>query len=96
MSASLTKHSASARLWPSSPISPHPPADRSVAAVFAAVGEAVARGDCLVVIEAMKVEPQACVAADGRIDHLAVQAGDTVVLEGLLARITPATDTDVR
>ena len=49
-----------------------------VRAVLAEVGQAVSRGDTLVVLEAMKMELRLRASRDGRVERIACQVGDVV------------------
>jgi acetyl-CoA/propionyl-CoA carboxylase biotin carboxyl carrier protein len=55
--------------------------------VMAAVGDAVAGGDPIVVIESMKMELTLSAPADGTLAELTVAAGDAVISDQPLARI---------
>jgi geranyl-CoA carboxylase alpha subunit len=59
-----------------------------VAAVEAAPGDSVVRGQLLLVIEAMKMEHQVVAGVAGVVDQLAVQAGDQVAARDVLAVLT--------
>ncbi len=63
------------------------PMPGSVVRVTAAVGDSVARGDTLVVIEAMKMEHQIAAPGDGTVAELLVAEGDQVDTGELLAVI---------
>ncbi len=63
------------------------PMPGQVLQVLAAVGDAVAHGDPIVVIESMKMELTLAAPADGTIAELTVTSGDAVVLDQPLARI---------
>jgi acetyl-CoA/propionyl-CoA carboxylase biotin carboxyl carrier protein len=64
------------------------PMPGAVVAVHAAVGDLVAHGDPLVVVEAMKMEHTLTAPFDGTLDEVLVAAGDQVVLGQPLARLT--------
>ena len=68
------------------------PLDGSVTAVFAQVGDAVTRGQLLLVMEAMKMEHRMSADVDGTLADLPVAVGDQVRTRQLLARITPVED----
>ena len=50
----------------------------TVLAVKVAVGQAVRRGDVLLILEAMKMENEITAPADGTVSSVRVQAGTTV------------------
>jgi acetyl-CoA/propionyl-CoA carboxylase biotin carboxyl carrier protein len=58
----------------------------------AAVGRDVARGDTMVVIEAMKMEYAVIAPFDGRVDEVMVSLGDQVVLDQLVVRVRGGDD----
>jgi 3-methylcrotonyl-CoA carboxylase alpha subunit len=58
-----------------------------VAKVFVAQGDAVAKGDRIAVVEAMKMEHVLHAPRAGRIDKLAVREGDQVTLGALIAAL---------
>jgi biotin carboxyl carrier protein len=55
-----------------------------ILAVHAAVGETVARGAVLIVLEAMKMENDLLAPADGRVKSVHVRSGDAVNTGDLL------------
>jgi propionyl-CoA carboxylase alpha chain/3-methylcrotonyl-CoA carboxylase alpha subunit len=66
------------------------PMPGKVAAVFAAVGEAVTRGQPLVTLEAMKMEHALTAPFDGTLAELNVKVGDQVAEGMVLARLEAA------
>jgi geranyl-CoA carboxylase alpha subunit len=60
-----------------------------VIAVPARAGDRVARGACLAVVEAMKMEHRLVAPFDGRVAELRVRAGDQVAAKSLVARLEP-------
>ena len=60
--------------------------------VFVAEGEAVAEGQPLLLLEAMKMEIRVGAPAAGIVAHLMVKAGDTVERGQTLAEVVPAQD----
>jgi acetyl/propionyl-CoA carboxylase alpha subunit len=60
-----------------------------VVAVSARAGERVARGACLAVVEAMKMEHRLVAPFDGRVAELRVRTGDQVAAKSLVARLEP-------
>ncbi|MDG1067177.1 MAG: 3-methylcrotonyl-CoA carboxylase, partial [Sulfitobacter sp.] len=57
--------------------------------VFATVGQAVAKGDKLAVLEAMKMEHSLLAARDGVVAEVLAQAGDQVKAGAALVRLEP-------
>ncbi|GAA2889394.1 acetyl-CoA carboxylase biotin carboxyl carrier protein subunit [Actinoplanes cyaneus] len=55
--------------------------------VVAGVGQAVAEGDTLVILESMKMEIPVIAESDGTVDQLAVNEGDVVQEGDLIAVI---------
>ncbi|MFI1989633.1 biotin/lipoyl-binding carrier protein [Actinoplanes sp. NPDC020271] len=55
--------------------------------VVAGVGQAVAEGDTLVILESMKMEIPVIAESDGTVDQLAVHEGDVVQEGDLIAVI---------
>ncbi len=53
--------------------------------VVAGVGQAVAEGDTLVILESMKMEIPVLAESDGTVDQLAVNEGDVVQEGDLIA-----------
>ena len=58
--------------------------------VAVTAGEAVAKGDLLVVLEAMKMEHELRAATDGTIDTISIKPGDQVAMRQLLISVKPA------
>jgi biotin carboxyl carrier protein len=56
--------------------------------VLVAPGDHVARGQTLLILEAMKMENEVKAAADGRVAHVAVSAGSTVTLGDVVVEIS--------
>ncbi|HKV00123.1 MAG TPA: acetyl-CoA carboxylase biotin carboxylase subunit [Vineibacter sp.] len=67
------------------------PMDGRIVAVKVAAGDAVARGQTLVVLEAMKMQHQIRAAADGTIASVVVKEGEQVPARAILATVTIAT-----
>jgi geranyl-CoA carboxylase alpha subunit len=57
--------------------------------LMAEPGQAVARGDLLVILEAMKMEHELRAATDGIIDTITIKAGDQVAMRQLLVTVKP-------
>ncbi len=57
---------------------------------MAAKGETVAKGQCLVVLEAMKIEHEIRAGAEGTVAGVAVAEGEQVAARQLLVEIAPA------
>jgi len=53
-------------------------------------GATVAKGDLLVVLEAMKMEHELRAATDGTIDTISIKPGDQVAMRQLLISVKPA------
>jgi acetyl-CoA/propionyl-CoA carboxylase biotin carboxyl carrier protein len=69
---------------------PTAPMDATVVAVAVAQGAAVAPGDVLVVLEAMKMEIEVRSEITGTVEELHVTAGASVAAGTVLAEVTPA------
>jgi geranyl-CoA carboxylase alpha subunit len=54
-----------------------------------APGATVAKGDLLVILEAMKMEHELRAATDGTIDTIAIKPGDQVAMRQLLVTVKP-------
>ncbi|GAA0962840.1 acetyl/propionyl/methylcrotonyl-CoA carboxylase subunit alpha [Actinocorallia libanotica] len=65
------------------------PMPGTVLAVKVAEGDAVAEGQPVVIVEAMKMEHTVVAAVAGTVARLPVRAGDQVALDAVLAEITP-------
>ena len=65
------------------------PMPGTVTVVKAAVGDLVAKGQPLLILEAMKMEHVITAPYDGTVEQLRVTAGGTVAMDELLAVITP-------
>ena len=70
------------------------PMPGSVVAVHVAEGDAVARGDLLLVMESMKMELSITAPVDGTVAELRVAAGDQVGRDAELASVHPADATE--
>ena len=66
------------------------PMNGKVVAVLVKEGDAVAKGQRLVVVEAMKMQHEMTAGATGTVVRVAVQAGDQVATRQLLAELKPA------
>ena len=66
------------------------PMNGKVVAVLVAEGDAVAKGQRLVVVEAMKMQHEMTAQAAGRVVRLAVKPGDQVATRQLLVELKPA------
>jgi geranyl-CoA carboxylase alpha subunit len=66
------------------------PMNGKVVAVLVAEGQAIERGQCLVVIEAMKMQHEMTAGASGTVARLAVKPGDQVATRQLLVELKPA------
>jgi propionyl-CoA carboxylase alpha chain len=69
------------------------PLPGSVVSVEVSVGDEVAVGDVLVVLEAMKMEHRIVADVAGTVAELTVGVGDRVDAHEVVARITPSPDT---
>jgi 3-methylcrotonyl-CoA carboxylase alpha subunit len=65
-----------------------------VAKLFVREGDAVARGDRIAVVEAMKMEHVLHAERAGRVARLAVKEGQQVTLAAVIATLAPAAETD--
>ena len=65
-----------------------------VAKLFVREGDAVAKGDRIAVVEAMKMEHVLHAERAGRVAKLAVKEGQQVTLAALIATLAPATEND--
>ena len=61
--------------------------DGAIIKVFAEPGQAVAKGDTLVILEAMKMEHPLKADVDGTVESVLVKAGDQVKLRQLLVEV---------
>jgi geranyl-CoA carboxylase alpha subunit len=66
------------------------PMNGKVVAVLVAEGQAIERGQRLVVVEAMKMQHEMTAGAAGTVARLAVKAGDQVAARQLLVELKPA------
>jgi geranyl-CoA carboxylase alpha subunit len=66
------------------------PMNGKVVAVLAAEGDAVEKGQRLVVVEAMKMQHEIAAQVAGRVARLPVKPGDQVATRQLLVEIEPA------
>ena len=66
------------------------PMNGKVVAVLVAEGQAVEKGQRLVVVEAMKMQHEMTAGASGTVARLAVKAGDQVATRQLLVELKPA------
>jgi geranyl-CoA carboxylase alpha subunit len=66
------------------------PMDGRIVAVKVAAGDAVVRGQTLVVLEAMKMQHQIRAAADGTVASIPVKEGEQVPARAILATVTAA------
>jgi geranyl-CoA carboxylase alpha subunit len=57
--------------------------------IAAEAGTTVAKGDLLVILEAMKMEHELRAATDGTIDNIAIKPGDQVAMRQLLVTVKP-------
>ena len=65
------------------------PMDGRIVRVMAAEGETVAKGQCVVVLEAMKMEHEVRATVGGTVGRLAVGEGDQVAARQLLVELRP-------
>ena len=65
------------------------PMNGKIVAVLAAEGERVARGQRLVIMEAMKMQHEMVARIDGLVERLPVRVGDQVATRQLLAALAP-------
>ncbi len=77
--ASARRHDGSSRLLA--------PMNGAIVGVFAKPGERVARGQRLVVLEAMKMQHEICAERDGTVDKILVKPGDQVATRQLLVEL---------
>jgi geranyl-CoA carboxylase alpha subunit len=68
------------------------PIDGKVIAVSVAVGQQVAKGDLLLVLEAMKMEFRIQAPVDGTVELVTASAGAQVALRSLLVQLTPVAE----
>jgi geranyl-CoA carboxylase alpha subunit len=66
------------------------PMNGKVVAVLVAEGQAIERGQRLVVVEAMKMQHEMTACASGTVARLAVKPGDQVATRQLLVELKPA------
>ena len=66
------------------------PMDGKIVAVRAEPGAPVKKGDVLVILEAMKMEHEIAVGADGTLESVSVKPGDQVSARQVLAAVAPA------
>jgi geranyl-CoA carboxylase alpha subunit len=66
------------------------PMNGKVVAVLVAEGQAIERGQRLVVVEAMKMQHEMAAGANGTVTRLAVKPGDQVATRQLLVELKPA------
>ena len=65
------------------------PMDGRIVAVLAAPGEAVEKGQCVVVLEAMKIEHEVRAGRAGTVAQVRVAEGDQVAARALLVELEP-------
>jgi geranyl-CoA carboxylase alpha subunit len=65
------------------------PMDGRIVAVLAAPGDAVEKGQCVVVLEAMKIEHEVRAGVSGTVRQMAVAEGDQVAARALLVELEP-------
>ncbi len=63
--------------------------DGRIVAVLAAPGEAVEKGQCVVVLEAMKIEHEVRAGRAGTVAQVRVAEGDQVAARALLVELEP-------
>lgn len=68
----------------------HAPMPGVVVSLLVAVGQSVAEGDALLVIESMKLQSTLCAAIDGQVTDLPFAAGQSFQRGAVLARVQPA------
>ncbi len=68
----------------------HAPMPGVVVSLLVAIGQDVAEGDALLVIESMKLQTTLCAAAAGTVAQLPLAHGQTFQRGALLARLQPA------
>jgi len=67
------------------------PMNGAIVGVLAGPGDRVAKGQRIVVLEAMKMQHEICAERDGTIDKILVKPGDQVATRQLLAELKPET-----
>lgn len=68
------------------------PMPGAVISVQIAVGQAVQRGDVMVIIESMKMETAICAGLDGVVQQVHVQAGQTFDRDAVLVTLAPSAE----
>ena len=86
--------SQTARRVPDDELALASPMPAKVAAVNVSAGQRVTRGDVLIMLEAMKMELPIRAPRDGRVTHIACQAGDLVQPGLPLVELEPEPSTE--
>ena len=72
---------------PANPLHVAAPIPAMISSIATSVGKAVKKGDKIAVLEAMKMQTTLYASADGTIDEVLVQVGESVESKDLIARL---------